>query len=451
MNIKTRLSVQFSLIVTGILVFFSLLVYYISYTSQLTKFRESLLERAQNTAILLIDVTEIDSLLLKKIHQSTISLQKEEIAVIDSALSLIYGYEIDYLTSGVLEEYSGGREERYFSISGKDGVCSRHNFNGREYSVFVMAFDSSRLENLAGLRRILLWSTLFSILLSVLFSYFFSKRAIKPISDIIFSVKEINSLKLSHRLDEGNRKDEIAQLAITFNEMLTNLEISFRNQQDFFSNASHELRTPLTVMIGESDYLLSHERSTEEYVRHIGGLVEDLRKLNTLLNSLLELAQVNVDRNFPFSDVRIDEILFNAIQHVRIKYPDRKLIPKIIYPENSSDLIVSGHAGLLEIVFRNLLENACKFSDEDVNIDFTIDEKVIGITVSDKGIGIPVDEIESVFEPFRRASNARYIGGFGVGLSLVTSILELHDAELHTRSTVGEGTQFEILFKKSIR
>ena len=86
MNIKTRLSFQFTLIVTGILLFFSLLVYYFSYTSQLNKFRENLLDSAKNTAILLINVAEVDSSLLKKIHQSTISLEKEEIALTDSAL-----------------------------------------------------------------------------------------------------------------------------------------------------------------------------------------------------------------------------------------------------------------------------------------------------------------------------------------------------------------------------
>ncbi len=102
---------------------------------------------------------------------------------------------------------------------------------------------------------------------------------------------------MSNRLDEGNRKDEIDQLAITFNEMLTNLEIAFKNQEDFVSNASHELRTPLTVMIGESDYLLSRERKHEEYIDHISGLVSDLKELNALLNSLLELAQINRDKS----------------------------------------------------------------------------------------------------------------------------------------------------------
>ena len=448
MNIKTRLSFQFTLIVAGILLFFSVLVYYFSYTSQLAKFRENLLDSAKNTAILLINVVEVDSSLLKKIHQSTISWEKEEIALTDSAFNLVYGNNIQYLSDNVMRINADNGNINFFSIGEKDGVCYKHNFNSLTYNVFVLAFDNTRTENLSELRKILLWSILFSVWLSVFLSYFFSKKAIQPISRIIKSVKNINSLRLSTRLNEGNRKDEIDRLAITFNEMLTNLEIAFKNQEDFVSNASHELRTPLTVMIGESDYLLSRERKEKEYIDHISGLVTDLKKLNALLNSLLELAQINRDKNISLSNVRIDEIIFSAIQQVKIKYQGRKIIPKIQYPENGNDLLIHGNSGLLEIAFKNLLDNACKFSNEDVGVEFLITEKTINIIILDKGVGIPSNEINSIYRPFKRASNVKFIGGFGIGLSLVAKIIELHEAELNVISKESEGTRFELLFKR---
>ena len=314
MNIKIRLSFQYTLIVAGILLFSSVLVYYFSYTSQLAKFRQNLLDSAKNTATLLINVVEVDSSLLKKIQQSTISWEKEELAITDSAFNLVYSNNIQFLSNNATLVNSANGNLNYFSIADKDGVYYKHIFNNSRYYVFIMAYDKSRTENLSELRKILFWSILFSVWLSVLLSYLFSKRAIKPISRIIKNVKEINSLKLNNRLDEGNRKDEIDQLAITFNEMLTNLGIAFKNQEDFVSNASHELRTPLTVMIGESDYFLSRERNKEDYINHISGLVNDLKKLNALLNSLLELAQINRDTSIVFSNVRIDEIVF--ISHI---------------------------------------------------------------------------------------------------------------------------------------
>jgi signal transduction histidine kinase len=448
MNIKTRLSFQFTLIVVGILLFFSFLVYYFSYSSQIKKFRDNLLDGAKNTAILLINVAEVDSSLLKKIHQSTISWEKEEIALTDSAFNLLYSNNIQYLTDYVMRIIGKNSNSSFFSIGEKDGVFYRHKFNSRSYNVFVMAYDNTRTENLSELREILLWSILFSIWLSVLLSYFFSRKAIQPISRIIKSVKNINPLRMSNRLNEGKRKDEIEQLAITFNEMLTNLEIAFKNQEDFVSNASHELRTPLTVMISESDYLLSHKRKQEDYINHIASSVNDLKALNSMVNSLLELAQLNRNNSIQLSGIRIDEVIFNSIHQVKTKYPGRRILPKIQYPEDDKELLINGNSGLLTIAFRNLIDNACKFSVDDVNIEFFIMAKYIRIFITDKGIGIPSDELDSIYLPFKRASNARFIGGYGIGLALVNKILELHDIALKAFSTIDEGTCVELILKR---
>jgi signal transduction histidine kinase len=448
MNIKIRLALQFTLIVTVILLFFSILVYYFSYSSQLIKFRQSLLEKARNTGILFINVAEVDSSLMKKIHKSTILFEREEIAIVDSSASIIYSNNIHYLTKRAISQNTEKDQISYFSIGEKDGVSYKHYFENTTYDVFLAAFDMSRKENLEELYKILLWSILISMLLSVALSYLFSSRAIRPISKIIKSVKEINSLKLANRLDEGKKRDEIDQLAITFNEMLRDLEISFRNQEDFVSNASHELRTPLTVMISETDYLLGRERTQEEYNYHITGLSDELKKLNSLLNSLLELAQISRDSNIQMTGVRIDEIVFNAIHQVKSRYPGQRIIPKIQYPENNNDLIISGNEGLLTIAFRNLIDNSCKFSDNDVSVDFTITDSDISIKITDTGIGIPESDLENIYRPFKRASNTKYIGGHGIGLSLVAKVIELHEGSLSLQTTENEGTTFKLTFKR---
>jgi signal transduction histidine kinase len=254
---------------------------------------------------------------------------------------------------------------------------------------------------------------------------------------------------MRNRLDEGNRKDEIDQLAITINEILAKLVISFRSQEEFVSNASHELRTPLTVMIIEIDYLLSHKRNQEEYVSHLKGLVNDLMSLNSLLNSLLELAQVNTDNYIQFSEIRIDETVYDAIHQVKSRYPDRKIIPKIQYPENENELLVSGNDGLLLILFKNLIENSCKFSNDDVIVEFVIMDKSVKIIIMDHGVGIPGNELDSIYLPFKRASNVKFKSGFGIGLSLVKKIVELHGIELEVNSTENEGTSFNLMFQKA--
>jgi signal transduction histidine kinase len=450
MNIKTKLSFQFTLIVAGILLVFSTLTYYFSFNSQQTKFRQDLLEKATNTAILLIDVVEVDSTLLKKIHKSTLLWEDEEIAITNTDYNYIYSNNVRLLSNDIIRINTPTNNLKYFSINKKDGVAYNHIFNNRSYYVYVIAFDRKRTENLSELRKILFWSNLFSIWITILFAYIFARNSMQPISKIIRNVKDINSSKLSNRLDEGNKKDEIAQLAITFNELLSNLEIVFKSQDEFVSNASHELRTPLSVMIAETDYLLSDSRTSDEYLAQLKNLLTDLKGINTLTNSLLEMALINRDYTIQFAPVRIDEIIHTAIQQIKPKYQEQKIILKITYPENQDDLLIDGDSGLLSIAFKNLIDNSCKFSNKDIIIEFQLTETEIKVSISDKGIGIPPHEIPNIFKPFSRASNAKFKGGFGIGLTLVSKIIELHNGLIAVSSIENKETTLELTFKKTI-
>ncbi len=446
MNIKFRLSLQFMLIVGGLLIFFALLVYYFSFTTYKDKFRNNLLNRAKNTVSILVNVKEVDTTILRKIHQTTFYWTDEEIVIADTNLRIRYSKDVHDLTYSNLQSNTTQGEKTFFTINGKDGVCYRHKFKNNTYYSFVLAYDSARKLYLRELVQVLFWSVIFSLWLSVLFSYLFSKRAIQPISDIVDSVKEINSSSLSRRLDEGKGKDEIEQLAMTFNEMLANLEVAFRNQQEFVSNASHELKTPVSVMIAESDYFLQGQHSEAEYRHYLTGMKEDLRKLGVHLNSLLDLAQVNSGRDILMTNVRLDEILYDAVRDVKSRYQNRKIITRVQFPENEAELIVSANPGLLQIAIKNIIDNACKFSEDDVMAELQQADGRLCITVTDQGIGIPGNEINDIYKPFNRATNARYKSGFGIGLSLVAKILELHNATIKVESKENSGARFSMLF-----
>ena len=448
MSIKLKLALQFSVIVAGILIFSFSLVYYFSYSSQSIRFRESLFVSAKNTATLLINTTEADSTLLKKVLQFTSMWDREELAITDSAFNLVYANNVQYLSHGIkLGDYVKD-DLNFFSILDKDGFCFEYIDDNKKYYIFALAYDNSKTKNLSELRKILLLSVIISLVVSVLLSYIFSNRAIEPLKHIINNVKKINSNKLSERLPEGNKKDEIAQLAMTFNEMLNKLEVTFKNQKDFISHTSHELRTPLTVMIAQSEYLLSHERSIKEYISHITETISDLKNFNYLINNLLELAQLDKDDPILYSRVRVDEIILNSILNIKSKYKNRRIISRSQYPEDENHLIIYGNEGLLTIVFRNILDNACKFSKKDVIVEFQVTEISVDIIVSDSGIGIPPNEIDSIYRPFARASNARFIGGLGIGLSLVSKILELHNASMNIESILDAGTRVNISFRR---
>jgi len=447
MNIKIKLAFKFTLVVAGILLFFSALVYYFSYTSQVSKFRENLLKRATNTGIMLMDLEEVDSLLLKKIHQSTITWSEEEIALTDTNYRLIYSNNLQLLMTADLSKYASENGKNFFSINLKDGIFLKHSGKSKNYYVFVLAYDNYRDEKLSDLLGVLFWSIIFSLWLAVLFSYWFSRKAIQPISEIVAEMKEINSSRLNKRLNIGSSRDEIDQLSLTFNEMLSELEIAFRNQADFVSNASHELRTPISVMIAETDYCMSKQREKKEYVDQLTSMLSDLRHINLLLNSLLELAHLNKHNDIQLNLIRIDEILLEAIRLVKAKFPERNLLNKIQYPDDDSKLWIMGNEGMLEIAFRNLMDNACKFSTKDVKVVLEVSEQFLILRIIDDGIGIPEQDLDHILQPFRRGSNAVYKGGFGIGLSLVNRILELHHAKLIIESKINEGSTFSIHFQ----
>lgn len=448
MKIKTRLAVQFTLIVTILLIIFSVFIYAFWFVSQQAKFRDNLLRRARNTGTLFFNMPDIDSAEFRNIHRSTLSWRNEEIVIVDSSLEILYSNRAGYLTENTVRNYSGPDEVQYFSIKEKDGVRFNQVNNNSRYYIYVMAFDRDRYNNLKELFRILRWGILAGIAASVSLSYFFAYRAILPLSVLIRNVKSIDFDKLSSRLDEGKNKDEIGQLASNINEMLERIEISFRNQEEFVTNASHELRTPLTILISEADYLLRHNHKKEDYIEHILRMIEDLKGLNDLSNSLLELSRLKRDNRISLAQVKVDEILFKVVQNIKKKYPDRKIISKINYSEDYGDMVVLCNSGLIELALRNVLDNACKFSDDEVMAEIHSSPKDISIIITDKGVGIPKSEMDIILSPFSRASNVKSKSGFGIGLAIVARIAELHAAEIKVESEVNKGTRFEILLRK---
>jgi signal transduction histidine kinase len=112
-------------------------------------------------------------------------------------------------------------------------------------------------------------------------------------------------------------------------------------------------------------------------------------------------------------------------------------------------LNIYGNQGLLDIALKNLFENACKFSSDDVEVRISMLDNAISVRISDHGVGIPEDQIGNIFNAFNRSNNVKYIGGFGIGLSIVSRIMKLHSVEIKVTSVINEGTQFELLFGKS--
>lgn len=308
--------------------------------------------------------------------------------------------------------------------------------------VISLAYDEMGLEELRDLKRTLIIGFFLSVLVVYSAGRFFSYNIFKPVREIISKVKGISADNLNKRVDEGNNKDEIHDLAHTFNGLLARLETAFELQNNFVSNASHEFRTPLTVIAGEAELGLAREDHPETK-KAFDLIWREAEKLNHLVQSMLSLAQTGFDgQKQQFAPVRIDELLFAAKATANNIFPGNQVVIHVEhFPEDEKQLTVLGNFSLLNVAFSNIILNACKYSDnKSVEVDVHADSKYISIRIADKGIGIPEKELPQIFVPFFRASNTNSYEGHGIGLPLAMNIVRLHQGLLDAFSNEGQGT-----------
>jgi len=450
MKIRQKLTLQFFLLASVILLLFSLAVYIASAKYRRDDFYQRLESRAISTARLLIEVDEIDTDLLTKIEEDNpVSLPDEKIIIFNYKNEILYStdtrnvilYDDDLLTkirtSGVIRTTSG----RYELL----GILFPEEFN--RFVVLSAARDIFGFDKLKNLRTILFLLTGIFLLLFYPAGWLFAARSLSPISKVVERVEEISIASLDLRVDEGNGKDELAHLAHTFNRMLERLETAFEVQKAFISNASHELRTPLTAITGQLEVLLMKDRPEKEYREANVAVLDDIRKLNRLLDRLLLMAHASSEgAKAGFSVVRIDETLWQAREEI-IKH-EREYTVTIALDENISDienLTIRGDEQLLLSAVTNIMENGCKYSpDKSVRVYLTHDSSNVLVNISDNGPGISGDEIERIFESFYRSKSTASVRGHGIGLSLAKKIIEIHRGEITVTSKPGEGTTITV-------
>lgn len=324
----------------------------------------------------------------------------------------------------------------------------KYEDNEGRYLIIISARNEITTEVLANLRKTLLICIIVAVLLSSFMGLWFSHQIFKPIRAITKRVQTISAHNMHLRLDSGSGKDEITQLSQTFNNMLDRLETAFETQNNFVSNASHELNTPLTTIIGETEYLLSKPRETEQYVRSLAVINSEAERLHSIIKSLLHLAQTGFNGKVQqFVRIRMDEMLFTVKKTVDNIFPDNKVyINHSLMPEDEKKLIVSGNPQLLELALVNVVLNGYKYSsNQPVQVAIAATNDKIIILVKDVGIGIPREEIKYVFEPFFRASNTQDFQGYGIGLPLSRNIVRMHKGDLIVDSEQGQGTEIKII------
>lgn len=444
MLIRNRLTIIFTVLATAIQITLSVIILYFNSIFRQEEFYERLSEKALLAGRILIAHRHLhDDFFRNMLRTDLLTIVDEQISIFDEQRHMVF-------TNRVLKDSAYFKEKIplistttpvEFESNTLETVGILYRDNGQVFFIFTSGHDRLGLSKLEVLLQILVLANLVGFALIVLAGWYFSGRVLRPISHVVEEVEQITASDLHKRLNEGNRQDEIAQLSMTFNQMLFRLEEAFASQRSFVSHASHELRTPLTNILGTLETSLRYDSDPADYRESMAVSLEEIKKMITLTNSLLSLAKLT-DKQVVFTDVQADDSLLDAIAQVQAKYPDRHFQIELEHSESDEPSFqVRGNPSLLTTAFANVLDNACKYSTGAVRVQLTQDEEHIRLLIADEGRGIAEQDVAHAIDPLYRGQNTEGVPGYGIGLAVTQKIVALHAGALELTSQVGQGTQ----------
>ncbi|HEY1467778.1 MAG TPA: heavy metal sensor histidine kinase [Candidatus Acidoferrum sp.] len=328
------------------------------------------------------------------------------------------------------------------------GYARRVELAGRHYTLVVLQSLHPQHEMLEDVRDTFLWAIPIALVLASVGGYFLARKSLAPVAAMATQARGMGAANLHDRLAVLNPRDELGQLAVTFNQLLARLEESFERQKRFMADASHELRTPVAILHGETEVTLSRaDRSPEEYRETLGILKDESQRLARIVEDLFTLTRADAGQ-YPLQlqSAYLDELAADVMRRARTLAMAKKItLSATIEPE----LPIEADEALLRRMLLNLLDNAIKYSPEggQISLECRRQGDDYTLSVSDTGTGIPVELQTRIFERFFRADKARSraegdSGGAGLGLSIARWIAEAHHGRLELTKSDAKGTTF---------
>ncbi len=448
MKFKNSLSLQFTFMFAFLLFIVLTGIYVFVEHNRSNSFFNKLDERAMIAAQFYFAE---DNLSIKMFRQVTKkfpqSLSQESISIYDDQLQskFLPSDSINWKKS-FLEQIVHRRKVHF--ISGDRQVSGLYyEDNSGNFIVVVSAIDERGFYDMRQLRLIMSGFFLVSIFMTFFIGRIFANISLRPIVKMTDNLKRIRASNLHMRLAIDKAKtDEIDTLSLTINQLLEHMEQSFDSQKSFVANASHELRTPITSILGEAEITLMKDRTPAQYKTTLREIVTSVERLSLIINSLMELMQTNLN-NKDFQSIRVDELMWEIVDELSIKSDIEPIDIRYNLPDDPAKSTLSGNRRLLFIAISNILKNALKFSNgKPVQCEISYRDAGIQIQISDQGIGIAEEDLNKIFQPFYRASNAMKFQGYGIGLSLTNNVVRLHNGTINIQSVLNEGTTITLFF-----
>jgi signal transduction histidine kinase len=259
--------------------------------------------------------------------------------------------------------------------------------------------------------------------------YALAAAALRPVERMRRHAAAVTAAETSERLPVPPANDEISRLGHTLNEMLARLEVAFKRERAFVSDASHELRTPLAILRTELELALRGEHTREELEDALRSAAEESERLSRLAEDLLVIARSDQGR-LPVRPERIEagEMLTRVAGRFRTR---ARAEGRPLAPDPSPGVTLQADPARIEQALANLVDNALHHGEGTVRLSARTVDGQVELHVSDEGPGFPPDFLPRAFERFTRADEARTRGGTGLGLAIAAAIAAAHGGTAH--------------------
>ena len=370
-------------------------------------------------------------------------------------------YFVRYNSEGI---EMGGMSPKGFDLTleQSEGIVSSYRKKGEKYYYYDRKINGTDGEWVRGIapvnklseevKRMLLTIIILSpilLLVIVYGGYKIIKKALSPVAKISNTATEIQKNgDFSKRIEIDNGQDEIHKMANAFNEMLNSLENFYLHEKQFSSDVSHELRTPVSVILTESQYSLEYVDNIEEARDSFSVIQRQAKRMSELINQIMELSKIEKQTDIPSDRINFSETVEKILGDYKNLFAEKNIEMAKKIEEN---IYIIGDKIMIERLFDNLLNNAMKFTKDKINVKLYSEEEKCVLEVEDNGIGISEQDKELIWKRFYQVNDSRnkkINKGFGLGLFLVSKIIEQHGAVIDVEGSLNEGTRFIAKFKK---
>jgi signal transduction histidine kinase len=277
------------------------------------------------------------------------------------------------------------------------------------------------------------------------------RRGLRPLQNLAHEASRVSAQNWELRLpEEVSQIEELRPVTQSMKQMLERLQRSFEQQRQFLGNAAHELKTPVAVLKSTLQSLVQRPRTDDEYRSGIQQSLEDLERLEQLLQWMLRLARAEqwahgaLRRDLDVID--INATCEEAIERIRSLAQSRNTA---IHLSTNGPVPFRADPEDLQLIWVNLLENAVRYSPEGSSVEVAVMRNNGGpprIVFQDHGPGIPPHDLPRVFERFYRGdrSRTRATGGFGLGLAIAKALVEAYGGTISAESEPGRGTRMTV-------